>query len=160
MSILERLESKSIKLENGCWEWHGARDSGNYGHICIDSKSEKAHRVSWTIHNGPIPDGMKVLHSCDNPPCWNPNHLFIGIQQDNITDMQVKGRAPIRFGTNNGRAVLSEKQISEVLVLLKENRLTQAEIGERYRVAQTTISYIKREGWKQLKEQENVDINL
>ena len=74
----------------GCWLWVGRRDSYGYGKL--GKKQTASHRLSWTIHFGPIPSGLCVLHRCDNPPCVNPAHLFLGTQLDNIRDMNAKGR--------------------------------------------------------------------
>ena len=79
-----------------CWEWQGYRNKKNYGVTRIGGRNSKAflaHRLSWTIHFGEIPHGMHVCHKCDNPPCVNPNHLFIGTNQDNIMDRVAKGRS-------------------------------------------------------------------
>lgn len=78
---------------NECWEWLGTRDDRGYGKIIIKGVRHKGHRLSWVVHNGSIPDGLNVLHKCDNPPCVNPHHLFLGTQRDNIMDMVSKGRA-------------------------------------------------------------------
>lgn len=79
-----------------CWEWQGYRNKKNYGVTRIGGRNSKAflaHRLSWTIHFGEIPHGMHVCHKCDNPSCVNPNHLFIGTNQDNIMDRVAKGRS-------------------------------------------------------------------
>ena len=81
--------------EYGCWDWVGARDTFGYGVIGRGGRGRGhtgAHRVSWQIHRGPIPPGMYVLHRCDNPPCSNPAHLFLGTHRDNVADMVAKGR--------------------------------------------------------------------
>ena len=87
--------------DRGCWEWTGAR-AGELGYGCLGGKGPRAHRLSWEIHNGPIPDGLWVLHKCDNPPCVNPRHLFLGTRTDNIRDMFAKGRG--RPGPGGARA--------------------------------------------------------
>lgn len=79
-----------------CWPWNGRPNTRNgYGYISLGSKSDGrigAHQLSWQIHFGPIPDGLWVLHKCDNPPCVRPEHLFLGTVQDNVDDMWAKGR--------------------------------------------------------------------
>src|SRR6185295_12854167 len=74
-----------------CWPMHGANFEG-YPTMSIRRRSKRANRVSWEIHKGPIPSGLWVLHKCDNPPCVNPNHLWLGTPQDNIADMVAKNR--------------------------------------------------------------------
>lgn len=78
-----------------CWTWTAARGAGkfDYGYFWTDSKKlVKAHRYSYALANGPIPEGMVICHRCDNPPCVRPDHLFLGTQKDNIRDMDAKGR--------------------------------------------------------------------
>lgn len=75
----------------GCWLWTGAMQHG-YGKVRILMKEVRAHRASWEMHKGPIPEGMNVLHRCDTPMCVNPDHLFLGSQQDNMADKKQKQR--------------------------------------------------------------------
>ncbi len=88
----------AIIPEHPCWEWVGLKHKQGYGRMRIKAEGYKyrkallSHRVSWEIHNGPIPDKMFVLHKCDNTSCVNPQHLFIGDQFDNMRDMVKKGR--------------------------------------------------------------------
>lgn len=78
--------------ESGCWIWTGTRLSAGYGVIRHEGKLVRAHRVSWEMNRGPIPEGKRVLHRCDVPFCVNPAHLFLGTQADNVSDMIAKGR--------------------------------------------------------------------
>lgn len=96
----------------GCWLWTGARNRKGYGTLAIDRMSVGAHRVSWEIHVGVIPSGLQVLHRCDNPPCTNPDHLFLGTIQDNIADMMSKGRQ-VR-GERQARAVLTAQIVRDI----------------------------------------------
>ena len=79
--------------EQECWNWTGGRFDNRYGAVRYGGKSYRVHRVAWMIAGGTIDDGLYVLHRCDNPTCVNPNHLFLGTQDDNMKDMAAKGRA-------------------------------------------------------------------
>ena len=81
-----------IQKENSCWIWIAAMASNNYGHLVHEGKDLYAHRGSWELHNGKIPNGLCALHKCDNPSCVNPKHLFLGTYKDNTQDMISKGR--------------------------------------------------------------------
>lgn len=75
-----------------CWEWIGLKNPSGYGEFRVDGIHWLAHRYSWWLHRGPIPDGLCVLHRCDFPPCVNPDHLWLGTRTDNHADMIRKGR--------------------------------------------------------------------
>lgn len=96
----EKIRTKAIVADNGCWNWpgflhplRGAKDqSTGYGAINYHSESWRAHRLSYALFKGPIPEGQIVRHKCDNPRCVNPDHLEIGTHQQNMDDMNSKGR--------------------------------------------------------------------
>src|SRR6266404_4287882 len=83
---------KKVIKSDGCWEWSGSRDTWNYGLIWLNKRIEKAHRMSWLIHNGELPKGVLILHKCDNPPCVRPDHLYAGTPKDNMQDAIKRGR--------------------------------------------------------------------
>lgn len=87
----KRINSFINITESGCWEWMRARFPTGYGCVKIDKKSRRAHRVSYEVFNGPL-DGLMVLHHCDNPPCINPSHLYLGDQKKNAADRLHRGR--------------------------------------------------------------------
>jgi hypothetical protein len=97
--VSERLEAKTQTTDTGCIVWTGYCDPDGYGRInIIDRPAALAHRVAWVEAHGPIPPETPcVLHRCDNPPCCNIDHLFLGTQEDNMVDKVTKGR-----GSTNG----------------------------------------------------------
>lgn len=94
-NVLERIWTKATgDTDEECWNYHGSADTGGYRRIRLDDKSRmKVHRLAWeAFHAEPIPEGMVVMHKCDNPQCFNPHHLTVGTQMDNMLDMRSKGR--------------------------------------------------------------------
>ena len=105
-----------LNEKTGCLEWTGYMSGvapRNYGCTRYKSKGIAAHRLSWILNVGPIPRGLWVLHKCDNPPCCNPDHLFLGTNRDNVTDRDKKGRTP--RGSWHSCAKLTEDQVLEFL---------------------------------------------
>ena len=111
------LYRRSRLTETGCWEWIGARTTAGYGEINRKRRVRYVHRIAWELHHGPIPAGKWVLHRCDNPPCWNPDHLFLGTDQDNTDDKIRKGRMRHGhlYGEDNPNAILTQALAKEIL---------------------------------------------
>jgi HNH endonuclease len=110
-SVLDRLRrSFEMRGPGECWPWAAARHRQGYGVLSVGSSGrwESGHRLAWAYWIAPIPAGMHVLHQCDNPPCVNPAHLFLGTHRDNMADMVAKGRSP--YGESSPAAKLTEEQ--------------------------------------------------
>ncbi|MCP4006658.1 MAG: HNH endonuclease [bacterium] len=135
------MEKFRADYSTGCWEWTAAKNACGYGIIGFAGGSLLAHRVAWEIFFGEITEPC-VLHHCDNPGCVNPEHLFLGTQQDNIADMKEKGRAraPERRGEDVPTSKLTEKQVLEI----RADPRVQREIAADYGVHQVTVGEIKR----------------
>jgi len=108
---MQRFWAKVEKMPSECWEWRGAGDNRGYGQVVYLGMKYKAHRFSWMLLHKTIPEGVMVLHKCDNRCCVNPDHLFLGTAKDNMQDCISKGRhRPGRaFGSLNGTFTHPEK---------------------------------------------------
>lgn len=125
-----------------CWTWSGALQSYGYGDIHHREGRISAHRFSYELHHGAIAAGGVVCHRCDNPPCVNPAHLFVGTQADNMADKVSKGRQA--KGERVATAKLTDAQFHEMLEL-KAAGIRQVDIASRFGVTQQAVSqYLKR----------------
>lgn len=106
-----------VDRSGDCWLWMGYRHPYGYGEMDVSGKTYKTHRLAWELTNGNIPEGLWVLHHCDNPPCVNPAHLFLGNYQDNIDDKVAKGRQRCAPGTRNGSARLDWDEVRRIRAL-------------------------------------------
>lgn len=130
-----------------CWSWTGYTAGNGYGMFKSGGKYVLAHRYSYTIHKGSIPDGLCVLHTCDNPECTNPNHLYVGTPMDNAKDKVSRGRSP--SGEKSGRARLTWNVINEIRHLWKTGKYLQKELAIKYGVPRSHISLIvNNKTWK------------
>lgn len=134
-----------VKKSDGCWMWLGSKDSTGYGRIGAGGRQRSsllAHRVSWQVNLGEIPEGKCVLHRCDNPSCVNPAHLFLGSNRDNSQDALAKGR----LGTNK----LTDRKVVNIRRRAAEGE-RHAKLAEDYGVSAVTIfNVVTRRTWKHI----------
>lgn len=136
-----RLRSK-VNIVDGCWVWTGSKNVLGYGFIRVGTHNVRAHRASYTAFKGEIPEGLYVCHTCDNPQCINPDHLFAGTPAENTTDMIAKGRKrlgpPLR-GERHPRCKLTIDQAREI----KSAKGTARELAAKYGVSHALIVGIR-----------------
>jgi hypothetical protein len=162
--LMDRLRAKLERLPNGCLVWTGATDRKGYGKIGRGGRGEGTalvHRVVYEDHFGEVPVGKLVLHRCDNPPCCELTHLFVGTHADNVADMDAKGRRrtvalrgdrhwtrhhPERIsrGAANPLAKLTAEQAAEIRVRYAEGEVSQTQLATAYGVSQPIVSRIVR----------------
>lgn len=135
--------------KTGCWIWSRGSSNG-YGGLWWEGRQIRTHHVSWIIHNGSIPCGKKVCHKCDNPPCVNPAHLFLGMQKENMEDMARKGRHHNVAGEANPRAKLT---ITDVITIRKLYKcgIGPTAISKKYKVGLRAIwKILMRQTWSKV----------
>lgn len=120
-----------ISFKNGCWEWKRARHPDGYGNICVNYRTLPAHKFFYMLFVGHVPSGLKCCHHCDNPPCVNPDHIFVGTDADNTRDKMAKGRHRLNGGGGFG----SYKLTRETIVSIRNN--PPISIEERKKLAAT-----------------------
>lgn len=143
--LADRLWAKVEKTDT-CWLWTGALQQG-YGRMfyaAADRHPRLAHRVAWELTHGPIPDGMFILHHCDNPRCVRPDHLFLGSQLDNMRDRSAKGRAARLRGELQGGAKLTWEKARQIRILYATGDITQDQLATRFNVGPTAIYDVLR----------------
>lgn len=144
--LQERFEAKVIKGEQ-CWIWNAHKNNKGYGVINVDGKVVLAHRVAYQTKYGPIPEGMKILHECDNPRCVNPNHLRLGTQLENMQDMYRKGRASL--GEDRTQSKLTFAMASYVRRRYAEGDISQRELAKEVGISQAILcDVINFKRWK------------
>lgn len=144
--IFDRLQEKTyIDPTTLCWIWLGATVEDGYGVISYENKQHRIHRLSFELHKGPIPHSELVCHTCDNPPCWNPEHLFCGTCQDNTLDMWHKNRqGKHKRGRKIGESSkLNANEVRQIRIELAKNERTYEDIGREFLVTGTMIRRIR-----------------
>ena len=151
---LEERFFRQLEKTVSCWIWKGRSAGKGYGSIGLGGKGAKsilAHRLSYQIHKGPIPEGMVVMHSCDNPRCVNPDHLDAGTQSQNIKDAFALGRKinlPSGLkGESHGASKLTEKIVLEI----RESKVSMSKLAALHGVVKSTIERIRyRKTWRHI----------
>lgn len=138
---LDRLMEKvSIDDKTGCWNWTGKLMWHGYGRMELNEKQMYAHRASLVIHNGPIPDGKIVCHTCDNRACVNPSHLYLGTAQDNSNDAISRDR--LQRGERRYNSKLTAENVAEIRTLFGVK--TDIEIARQFGVSDSSIYNIRK----------------
>ena len=164
MNIEDRFWSKIDVLgKDDCWNWLGYLDKDGYGQFSITRQTpikiygkytaKKAHRLGWELIYGPIPKKILVCHSCDNPPCCNPEHLFLGTQLENMQDAVKKGRLKGNTaGVRNHWAKLTEEDVLEIRRLYQSGNYSCSQLEQLFNMSSASICRIYNyKTWKHLK---------
>ena len=149
--IIQRFHARTkLNEDNGCIEWNAGKSSG-YGVFRYQNKAYLAHRFSYEINKGLIPDGMFICHKCDNRLCINIDHLFIGTNEDNMKDMASKGRGRSRPGETHYLATITDETVLEIRRLVSEGRLNK-DIAAELNTTANIVSAIKNgRTWRHVK---------
>jgi hypothetical protein len=140
----ERIKVNSTVDSNGCWNWSKSTWLG-YGKTVCNGRSMQAHRFAWSVLVGPIPKDMQVNHKCHNRKCVNPEHLYIGTQQDNMRDMEQAGRGVKRIGEAHPKAKLTDLDV----VAIRSSIETSASLARSLHVSESLIRSVRqRKIWK------------
>lgn len=141
-----------------CWPWAGALEGSGYGSFGVQklkatkrAMTMKSHRLAWELTNSLIPEGIQVLHSCDNRPCCNPSHLFLGTNDDNVADKMAKGRHYSGGGDSHKSSKLRSPQVLEIRTLYFTGGIAQLDLAHRYGVSKSQIGrLVRREAWRHI----------
>lgn len=132
-----------VCVKHGCWEWLGPRQASGHGYWTKNGLRDKAHRWSYRLHFGEPPPGKFICHTCDNPSCVNPGHLYAGTHLENMRDMRERGRAARPIGEKHPGARLTESDVAAIRSLHGAGE-TQRSLAKRFGVAPSTISMAVR----------------
>lgn len=139
------------KREGSCLLWTGAINKKGYGSMMLNGKVQTSSRIAYKLSFGEIPDGLWVLHHCDNPLCMEPDHLFLGTHQDNMTDRDRKNRGNGISKTSRGEGNIKAKLTERDIIFIRRSKKQTRELADRYQVCRTTIQRIRGNRiWKHL----------
>jgi len=151
-SVPERFWSKiNVLGDDDCWDYMESLNTYGYGAFHIEGKQIGAHRVAYTLIKGDIPKGKWVCHTCDNPACCNPSHLFIGDVLINNRDCYSKGRHPTLRGEDDPKSKLNNKKVLRIVELYKTGKYSQSQLGRMFGVSRSSIlSILRGDNWKEV----------
>lgn len=143
-TIEERFWSK-VKKTNKCFYWTAYKFNG-YGRLNVNGKNTPAHRFSYELNKGKIPSGMCVCHSCDNPLCVNPEHLWLGTRKDNNLDRTSKGRSVV--GEQRSQSKLSWGMVNDIRKIYSEGKYSQRELCKKFNISQPLLcKVVNNKNW-------------
>ena len=132
-----------------CWSWRGATDHNGYGQFRMNGRTIRAPRVAFFLRNGEWPDN--ACHSCDNPICCNPSHIFTGSRSDNMRDMVAKGRNKPDRGESHGRSVLTDEKVKLIRKLYSDGGISFSKLAIKFGCSFSTIQrVVNKTNWKHL----------
>lgn len=137
-ALRDRLLFRRRVVPSGCWLWVGSKTADGYGTITVAGKVLRVHRVAYAEYVGLIPEGQLVRHTCDTPACFNPKHLCLGTDEDNVQDAIVRGRKA--RGASCNKSTLTERDVRSIL----QDTRTQRKIAEDYGLCHATVGEIQR----------------
>lgn len=161
LKTILRFVSKLKMSERGCWEWAANRSPRGYGKVTVGQQDLRSHRLAWMIFRGDIPENLFVLHRCDNPPCCNPDHLFLGTSQDNEDDKTAKNRQSkgdlhyartnpekLSRGSSHGNSKLDEAKVRTILTRYNGKRGQLTSLAREFGVTKATMhQVVTRSTW-------------
>jgi hypothetical protein len=152
----ELLLDRTIQHQDGCWEWVGYKTNQGYGRVMAQRRSYLVHRLAMHLWKDfDLNSALLICHHCDNPPCINPEHLFVGTVYDNVQDMKRKGRSPKKqIGEASPIAKLTEANVKRIFKLLAEGKLNQRQIARKFKISPGYLSQIKSGFyWKHIQDE-------
>lgn len=142
---------------SGCWNWIGTKKNRGYGGFRYNGKFTKAHRVSWQLYKGAIPEGMCICHHCDNESCVCPDHLFSGTHTDNMRDKSEKGRSNPCRGDKARWRKLNSSDVIQIRSMYKTGEYTQRGLAKMFKVSQSTILFLLQgRNWASIPQENSI----